>query len=86
MAPTILPPSPPPPPQSPLFSRIPVFSLSILHTSCSYVNIFLRHYFSQASISLKISDLFICFCSFDLSCTILEKDNIIETLYIILPY
>ena len=31
--------------------------------------------FSQASVSFKISNLLICFCSFDLSCPILEKDN-----------
>ena len=30
-------------------------------------------FFSQAAISIKISNLFICFCSFDLSCPTLEK-------------
>ena len=31
---------------------------------------------------IKINNLLICFCSFDLSCLILEKDNFIENLYI----
>ena len=39
---------------------------------------------SQAAISFKISNLLICFCSFDLSCPILGKDNFIENLYIVL--
>ena len=38
----------------------------------------------QAAISVKISNLLICFCSFDLSCPILEKDNFITNLYITL--
>ena len=38
---------------------------------------------SQAAISVKISNLVICFCSFGLSCPILENDNIIENLYIV---
>ena len=32
----------------------------------------------QAAVSVKISSLRVCFCSFDLSCPILEKDNFIE--------
>ena len=40
--------------------------------------------FSQAAISIKISNLFIGFCSFDLSCPTFEKDNFIEMFYIIL--
>ena len=35
----------------------------------------LLSFFSQATISIKISNFLICFCSFDLSCPILEKDN-----------
>ena len=38
----------------------------------------------QGAIAIKISNLLICFCSFDLSCSILEKDNCIENLYIVL--
>ena len=34
----------------------------------------------QAAVASKISNLIICFCSFDLSCPILEKDNFIEKL------
>ena len=34
--------------------------------------------FCQAAISVKICNLLICFCSFDLSCPILEKDNFIN--------
>ena len=32
----------------------------------------------QASISVKIGNLLNCFCSFDFSCPILEKDNFIN--------
>ena len=42
--------------------------------------------FSQAACSVKMTDLFICFCSFNLSCPILEKDNVIGNLYIVLSY
>ena len=31
-----------------------------------------------------ISNLLNCFCSFDLSCSILKKDNFIEYVYIVL--
>ena len=37
----------------------------------------------QAAVAIKISNLIICFCSFDLSCPILEKENFIKTLYIV---
>ena len=40
--------------------------------------------FSQAAISVNISNLLICVCSFDLSCPILEKENFIEIFYIVL--
>ena len=55
-----------PPPLSFVLSHTCSFSLSILCTSSSYVIIFLSH-FSQAAISIKITNLLICFCSFDLS-------------------
>ena len=45
---------------------------------------FFLHHFSQATISFKISNFLICFCSFDLSCPILEKDNFIKRYYIVL--
>ena len=56
---------------SPL-SHICSFSLSILHMSSYYVIIFLCHFY-QAAIAIKMSNLLICFCSFDLSCPILKK-------------
>ena len=37
--------------------------------------------FCKAAFSIKIGNLLICFCRFDLSCPILEKDNFIETSY-----
>ena len=40
-----------------------------------------KYNFCQATVSLKISNLLICFCSFDLSCPVLEKDNCIEYFY-----
>ena len=38
----------------------------------------------KATASFKISNLLICLFSFDLSCPILEQDNVIEILYIVL--
>ena len=38
----------------------------------------------QAAIAIKISNLLICFCSFDLSCPILEKYSFFENVYIVL--
>ena len=38
------------------------------------------------AIAIKISNLLIYFCSFELSCPILEKDNFIEHLYIVLSH
>ena len=37
----------------------------------------------KAAISVKISNLLICFCSFYLPCLILEKDNFIKHMYIV---
>ena len=46
--------------------------------------IFLYHFY-QAAIAIKISILLICFCSFDLSCPILEKYIFIKkNVYIVL--
>ena len=33
---------------------------------------------------IQINNVFICFCSFDVSCRILEKDNLIKNVYIVL--
>ena len=38
----------------------------------------LNIHFCQAAVSIKKSNLLICFCSFDSSCRILEKDNFIK--------
>ena len=40
--------------------------------------------FSLGAVSIKINNIRICFCSIDLSCTIIEKDNFIVNLYILL--
>ena len=37
-------------------------------------------------VSIKIRNLLICFCRFELSCPILAKDNFIEHFYILLSY
>ena len=42
--------------------------------------------YSTTILSIKISYFRICFCTFDLSCSILEKDNCIEHFYIVLSY
>ena len=64
------------------------FSLSII----AYV-LLLRHHvltlflslnFFKSAVAIKLSNLLICFCSFDLFCPILEKDSFIEKLYIVL--
>ena len=55
----------------------------IIFISIASVIIFL-HNFCQAAISVKISNLLICFSCFDLSCFVLKKDNFIKNLYIIL--
>ena len=36
--------------------------------------------------AISSSNLLLCFCSFQLSFPILEKDNFIKTLYIVLSY
>ena len=48
---------------------------------CVYIYMYV-YLFYQASVVIKISNLLICF--FDLSCTILLKDNFIENVYIVL--
>ena len=55
------------------------FSLSLLHTS-TYCH------FCQSAISVKINNLLICFCNFDLSCPLLEKCNFIKTIYTVLSF
>ena len=40
--------------------------------------------FGQATTSITITNFVICFCSFNLSFPILEKDTCIENLYIVL--
>ena len=50
---------------------------NILHTSSYCIIIFLYHFY-QAAVAIKICNLLICFCSFDLSCPTLEKDSYIE--------
>ena len=40
----------------------------------------------QKTFSVKINNFHIYFCSFDLSWSILEKDNFINNLYIVLSY
>ena len=50
----------------------------------NYILDVILRYFSQAAVSVKISNLLSCFCSFDLSCSILEIDNFMKNLYIVL--
>ena len=38
----------------------------------------------QVAVTVEISILLICFCSFDLFCPLLDKDSFIENLYIAL--
>ena len=73
------------PPISFVQSHTCSYSLSILRMSYYYVIIFLCHFY-QAAIAIKISNLYICLCNFDLSCPILEKDILIENVYIVLSF
>ena len=43
---------------------------------------FRYNYLCQVKVKVEISILLICFCSFDLFCSLLDKDNSIENLYI----
>ena len=52
------------------------------HSFLIYLFQFHHIHFHQAAVSRKISNLLICFCSLNLSCPILEKDNFIENMYI----
>ena len=45
---------------------------------------FYMYLFYQAAVAVKIGNVLIYFCTFDLSCPILEKDIFIENLYIVL--
>ena len=38
--------------------------------------LFFQFFFFQAAVSVKISNLLVCFCSFDLSCPTLEKSKL----------
>ena len=42
--------------------------------------------FRQAVVSIEMRNLLICFCSYDLSCPVLEKDSFIDNLDILLSY
>ena len=66
-----------------LSSMIPVLFLYLY--IIYYIILFLCD-FCQAAVSVKISNFFVCFCSFDLSCPILEKDNFIKFFYCIVMY
>ena len=75
------------PPLFSFFSLLcPVSCLFFLFIYIAYILIFLTHFyhFFQAAVAIKISNFFICFCRFDLSCPILEQDSFIENLYIVL--
>ena len=60
-----------------------MLSASLNKTFPSFLPSFLHHFY-HAVIAIKISNLFICFCSFDLSCPILEKDIFIVNSNIVL--
>ena len=49
-----------------------------LYCIVSLNSILFLNIFHEAAIAIKISNLLICFCSFDLSCPIREKDIFIE--------
>ena len=66
--------------------NVSAFSKSLHKTRTSeFITLCGRHY-SQAAVSIKISNLLLCLCSFELSCPILEKYNFIERSYIELSY
>ena len=54
------------------------------HSHIVFFFVFSLYHFYHAAIAIKISNLLICFCSFDFSCPILEKDSFVENLYIVL--
>ena len=41
-------------------------------------------HYGKVAVSIKLSNLLICFCSFDLSYPVLEKDDFIKNVYIVL--
>ena len=58
--------------------------ISVLYLYCiRCLLVIIACHFYQAAFSIKISNLLICFCSFDLSCPVLEKDIFIENLCIV---
>ena len=44
------------------------------------------NFLNQATVSVKIRNFLICYCNFDLSGHILEKENVIENLNVVLSY
>ena len=56
-----------------------LFNKTIQYTNLSDINDSLTK-----MTKIKISNLLICFCGFDLSCPILENDNFIKNVFIVL--
>ena len=65
-----------------LWSRQPTKQRKIFNLIFLLLLIFVR----QAATVSKISNLLVCFCSFDLSCPIFEKQIFNEKNYIVLSY
>ena len=61
-----------------LFNKTKQYNIQIVS------KIILFNYSTSTILSIKISYFRICFCTFDLSCSILEKDNFIENVCIVL--
>ena len=59
-------------------------AILVKHTSVIWIIHVNRLAVSQAAVSIKISTLLIFFCSFELSCPVLKKDNFIKDLYNVL--
>ena len=51
-------------------------------TMAAKLDFFINRKVDQAAVSVKTSNFLICFCSFELSCPILEKDSFIENMFI----
>ena len=59
-----------------------VHAYSSNNSSLKLCNVNFRCHCTIKTTHIKISNLLICFCRFDFSCPILEKDNFIENMYI----
>ena len=59
-------------------------SITAFYYTLSVYPFTVQDHFSQATISMEIGNFLICFCSFDLFCPILKKDNFINFFYIVL--